>query len=162
MPRKKRESAVLKKAQKRLDGVRGLDPKLDLGGGLTVASYGKSIAELQGTVTAYNRVLSEADAMSVRLREQEKEMRELSDRVLSGVAACFNRNSEQYVAAGGKRKVDRKRTKKGAGTTKRSKKQAPPIDQESTTTAAANGQSNGLSMNGHTNGVAANGTTPHV
>ena len=46
------------------------------------------------------------------LKEKEKLLRAFSERMLTGVAAKFGKDSEQYQKAGGTKKSDRKKPKR--------------------------------------------------
>ena len=49
-------------------------------------------------------MLAAADVELVKLELQERELRDLSGRMLEGVSSRFGNNSEQYQKAGGTRK----------------------------------------------------------
>jgi hypothetical protein len=107
--RKKTSSLVLDSAQARAAGLESIDPQLDLGGGLTLASFKAAITETQGKMTAYNTLLSQVDEAANGFAEAERKLRDLRDRTLAGVAARYGRSSDQYQMAGGTRPSERKR-----------------------------------------------------
>ncbi|MEL6263927.1 MAG: hypothetical protein AAFS06_17085 [Cyanobacteria bacterium J06631_12] len=109
MPRQKRGSRTLEKAQRRLDGIKLISEKLDLGSGYTTANYGKRTAELRKLLSEYNQMLSQADALQSSVEDAERELADFSDHMLICVAAKFGKNSTQYEMAGGVRKSERKR-----------------------------------------------------
>lgn len=109
MPRQKRGSRILEKAERRLSGIQSIDEKLDLGSGLTVANYNKSIESLRQALADYNKSLSQADALQNAVADAETALADLSDHMLISVAAKFGKNSSEYEMAGGVRKRDRKR-----------------------------------------------------
>src|SRR5690242_11983100 len=108
MGRLKRASKVLEKANVRAAGLRSIGPE-DFGGGLTSAAYEAAVADTHQKLDDYNEALSTADEKANILAESEKRLRELNERVLSGVAAKYGKNSNQYEKVGGVRKDDHKR-----------------------------------------------------
>jgi hypothetical protein len=108
MARKKRTSKVLDKALKRADGLKTIDPVLDLGG-VTLAEFSGRISKLTTDMSQYNTLMTQLDTMTNDLKAQEKALAEYSNRMLSGVATRFGKDSNQYEAAGGVRKSERKK-----------------------------------------------------
>jgi uncharacterized protein YukE len=98
-------------AIKRIASVKAIDPTLDLGNGLTVESYQQSIDQVSKVMEDYNTHLSLADSLRSSLKEKEKLLRAFSERILTGVAAKFGKDSEQYQKAGGTKKSERKKPK---------------------------------------------------
>ena len=109
MARQKKLSPFLEGAQQRLTALSSIDPALDLGNGLTLAAYRAEVTSAQAKQDAYNALLSQADQAQNELLEAEKAIRDLSERMLAGVAANFGKDSDQYEMAGGVRKSERKR-----------------------------------------------------
>ncbi len=109
MARQKRGSRTLEKAQKRLDGIQSVNPKLNAGAGFTAAGYVKLIGELRTDISAYNTALSNLDELTNRVADKEKVVAEYSERMLLGVAAQYGKDSHEYEKAGGVRKRDRKK-----------------------------------------------------
>lgn len=119
MPRQKRGSRILEKAQRRLDGIMMINDKLDLGSGYTTTTYDKRITDLRKTLSQYNQVLSQADALQTAVEEAERELADFSDHMLVNIAAKFGKDSSQYEMAGGVRKSERKRpTRRAAAATR--------------------------------------------
>lgn len=108
MGRARRVSKVLEKAQTRSAGIKNIDPALDLGGGLTAASFDTSINDVQAKLVEYNQTLAAIDEKYNALIASEKSLGDISERMLAGVAARFGKNSSQYEQAGGVRKSERK------------------------------------------------------
>ena len=104
MARRKRKSEAVSGAETRAQSLRNIDTKLDLGNELTLEKYDFKIAETKKTSNAYNKLLADADVTLVELEKQERELRDLSERMLEGVGSKFGKNSEQYQKAGGTRK----------------------------------------------------------
>ncbi|MGB7249777.1 MAG: hypothetical protein WBC73_12630 [Phormidesmis sp.] len=107
MPRKKRNSRTLEKAENRLSGVQAIDEKLELSSTLTAQQYSKRIANLRQKINTYNRTLSEIDQLQNEIDVAERDLADYSEQMLLGVAAKFGKNSNEYEKAGGVRKSDR-------------------------------------------------------
>ncbi len=102
MPRLKRSSTTLEKAQRRIAAIKSIDPALNLGNGLTIASFSTAITDTQQKLETYNTVLSTVDQSYLAIQTAERSLRELSERMLLGVAAKYGKHSPEYVMAGGK------------------------------------------------------------
>jgi len=111
---KKTSSLTLERAAARAAGLESIDAALDLGNGLTLASYRAAIADTNTKLGAYNTLLSQVDEAQNAFREAERALGDTSDRMLAGVAARYGRDSGQYEMAGGTKKSDRKRPSKAA------------------------------------------------
>ena len=109
MGRPKRSSKVLAQAESRAAAMRSISDNLDLGNSLTLAAYYRTIQSLRDQLATYNESLSFADRASSAVKETEKLLRDLSERMLIGVAAKYGKNSYEYKMAGGTRKTERKR-----------------------------------------------------
>lgn len=96
-------------AKARLAGLKSIDPNLDLGNGLTVDSYEKAITIYSGDVGQYNTTLSTVDDQYNSCKESLLVLKDQSERMLTGVASKYGKNSSQYEMAGGKKKSDRKK-----------------------------------------------------
>ena len=105
-----RTSQVLEKASARLQGVKSINSTLDLGNGLTVVGFETSIAEAQTKLNEYHRYMSLLAEKLVEFNDAEKDLRDMSERILTGVASKFGKNSVEYVQAGGVRKSEIKRS----------------------------------------------------
>ncbi len=103
MAYQRKSSKIIAEAQERAGNLRAIDPNLDLGNGLTLAAYDAKIAETQTGLDTYNGHLAQADAAGNDFRAVEKELRDLSSQMLSGVKVKYGRDSNQYEMAGGKR-----------------------------------------------------------
>ncbi|NJL35845.1 MAG: hypothetical protein HC840_05100 [Leptolyngbyaceae cyanobacterium RM2_2_4] len=109
MPRLKRSSTVLNKAERRAAALKSISPSLDLGNGLTLETFDELIQDMQDKLEAYNMALSAVDAAHSKVEELERSLRNLSEHMLLGVAVKYGKNSVEYEMAGGTRKSDRKR-----------------------------------------------------
>ena len=109
MPRKTRTSRVLEKAETRAAGLQSIGPDLDLGNGLTMATYLEKIQTLRDRLTLYNTALANIGKYQNDVVDLEKTLSDLSEHMLLGVASRYSKNSNEYEMAGGIRKSDRKR-----------------------------------------------------
>lgn len=109
MARQKKLSPFLEGAQQRLNALSTIDPALDLGNGLTLAAYRAEVTSMQAKQDAYNALLPQADQAQNELLAAEKAIRDLSERMLAGVASKYGKDSSEYEMAGGTRKSERKR-----------------------------------------------------
>lgn len=110
MGRQKKKSAALLKAQERLAGLQSIDPKLDFGNGISIASFTKEVDSLKKSIGDYNALLFAADDAANALELQEKKMIVSAENVLLSVKVKFGKDSSQYELAGGTRLSDRRRT----------------------------------------------------
>lgn len=108
MGRTKRTSKVLDKASERANGLKSVGT-LDFGNGLSTEQFDKAIAETRARLDEYNQALSAVDEKYNKLLASETALRDLSERMLAGVAAKFGKDSDEYEQAGGVRKSERKR-----------------------------------------------------
>jgi hypothetical protein len=106
---KKRKSKDVELAQKRLSGIESISPTLDLGNGLTVDNYNKSVLSTNKQLDTYNTMLSSCDSAQIDLEKSEKLLRDLSERMLEAVGSIYGHDSNEYEQAGGVRKSARKR-----------------------------------------------------
>ncbi|MGB4776433.1 MAG: hypothetical protein WBP45_14750 [Daejeonella sp.] len=109
MARRKTSSKSYDKATKRIASVKNIDANFDLGNGLTAESYQAAIDLVKNSMDEYNTQLSKADGLLNALKDSEKALRDWNERILTGVASKFGKDSSQYEEAGGKRKSDRKK-----------------------------------------------------
>ncbi len=106
----RRKSTSLDVAKSRWQGMVSQDPQMDLGNGLSAESYKTAIDALEAKVLRVNNVSAEAQTERAELREMEREINDLNDRYFRGTAAKFGTSSIEYMAVGGTRKKDRKRS----------------------------------------------------
>ena len=106
---RKQTSKVLEKAQARSAGIKNFNSTLDLGNGLTVASFDTAIGTTQTILSEYNQALAAVDDKYNALVAAEKSLGDISERMLAGIAARFGKDSSEYEQAGGVRKSERKR-----------------------------------------------------
>jgi len=127
------------KAQRRLALLKSIHEHLDLGHGLTIEAYTRLIDTTRATLEAHNTLLSNLEESRKTMTQMDKALSELSERMLSGVATIYGRNSMEYSKAGGS---NRKRNKQSIS-------QVPPVVAVLATqpaqTVIANGLTNGNS-----------------
>lgn len=111
MARKKKKSPAVARALKRAAALAAIDPKLDLGNGLTLDGYNTSIQAHEDNVDNYNTNLAGLDTQLTDIKANEKKLDQLSTRMLKGVSSKFGEDSDEYEKAGGKRTSERKRRK---------------------------------------------------
>ena len=100
---RRRSSRIIAEALERLANLKAIDPNLDLGNGLTVAAFEARINKTQTSEDTYNGILAQADAAGNNFDTDEKDLRDMSSQMLSGVKVKFGRDSNEYEMAGGKR-----------------------------------------------------------
>ena len=96
-------------AKARLASLKSIEPDLDLGNGMTISNYEKSIDGFTGLLSNYNKALSTVDDLYNQCIASLQEVKDLNERMLSGVGFMFTKNSSQYEMAGGTRKSERKK-----------------------------------------------------
>jgi hypothetical protein len=99
----------LDKGNTRLASVKSIDPVIDLGNGITAANYEIQITLLRTKLAKYNTALSTIDDLYNECITQIDVVRDWNDRVLTGVATKYGKNSSQYEMAGGVKKSERKK-----------------------------------------------------
>ena len=96
-----RGSAAVEKAQLRLALLKSVDENLDLGHGLTIEVYNHLINTTRATLEAHNTLVSNLEESRKTVTQMDKALSEMSERMLSGVATIYGRNSIEYSKAGG-------------------------------------------------------------
>lgn len=124
MGRVKRNSKVLDKASARLQGMKSIEATLDLGNGFSVTGFESSITETRAKLNNYHQHLSLLDEKLVELTNAEKNLADICERVLAGIASKYGKDSAEYVQAGGVRKSTIKRASRKT-TTKRGSSPVP-------------------------------------
>ncbi|MFN6530068.1 hypothetical protein [Nostoc sp. ChiSLP03a] len=134
-----RSSAAVDKAQLRLALLKSVDENLDLGHGLNIEAYNHLINTTRATLEAHNKLVSNLEESRKTIIQMDKALSEMSERMLSGVATIYGRNSIEYSKAGGS---NGKRNKKSIS------KVAPVVavlSPEPAQAAIANASTNGKS-----------------
>lgn len=99
------------KAKARLAALKGINPNLDLGNGLAISSYASAIDAYSGFLGQYNTALSTVDDLYNKCNSALAQVNDLSERMLTGVASKYGKNSSEYEMAGGTRKTEKKKAK---------------------------------------------------
>ena len=108
MARLKKINSHYDEAVARGAALRSISESLDLGNGLTLEIYENAIKDLRDKLNDYNTHLSLVDEKRNNVAVSEEVLKDMSERMLSGVASKFGKNSEEYEKAGGTKKSNRK------------------------------------------------------
>lgn len=109
MPRLKKTSAVLEKTEQRLLGFRLINADLKFNDEISVAHLTQLTGQLRTQLNQYNMLLTELDTAKANMEALEETIRETSERLMSGVASIYGKDSREYAMAGGVRKSERAR-----------------------------------------------------
>ena len=115
MARPKRNSAILERAERRLESLLSINSTLDLGGGLTATRFSALINDLSTKLAAYNTTLSTVDKLADDVKAAEKAVSAMAEQMLMGVGSRYGKASQEYEMAGGTRRRSR-RSPQAAGT----------------------------------------------
>jgi hypothetical protein len=102
-------SPTLEDGMRRLERIKAIDPLPNFGTGFSVSDYENNLNELGSILALYNTTIATADQLGTQLKMKEKEIRDKRERALTAIAFIYGKDSDQYVAAGGIRKSERKR-----------------------------------------------------
>lgn len=111
MPRLKRNSTTLSRAERRMESLKSLKIPLDFGNGLTLPAYNSLIDEVRSQLADYNTALSGIDKMADDISTAEQALLKMSEQMLLGVASRYGRASQEYEMAGGTRRRSSRRPK---------------------------------------------------
>ncbi len=112
MARRKRASRDLIALKTRIGNMKGIDPALDLGNGISVAELETFANGMDNRLGTYNSLLAQIDALSNELDDLDLQARDTSVRVLAAAAVKFGRDSREYEALGGTRASERKKVRR--------------------------------------------------
>ena len=104
----------LEKGVTRLAAIKSIDANLDLGNQINVPNYEVQLNLLNTKLAAYNTALSTIDSLYNECISQVEVVKDWNERILTGVATKYGKNSTQYEMAGGVKKSERKRVKKAS------------------------------------------------
>lgn len=107
--RKRAFTDAVAQAEKRLSGLKAIDPTLDLGNGLSVSDFEQDLDVIKAKIVTYNTALSTADKESNEINAGLKAMRAFNRRILAAIGAVFGYDSNEYEMVGGTRLSDIKR-----------------------------------------------------
>jgi hypothetical protein len=135
MSRQKRSSKILERAVRRAASMDSIDRNLDVGNGLTLPGFSTLIEKMRNQEYAYNSALSNLDRLYREMLETERELADMTELILLGVATKYGKSSVEYNMAGGVPKNQRRRV---------AKSDSPSPSSESTSfVASVNGNGNG-------------------
>ena len=109
MAYKKKTSAEIEKARRRFSGIATLGTGLDLGSGLTTVAYKSAINTTEVALDSYNQLLSQADGAHATFLKLEKDLANISERMLAGIGTKYGFDSIEYEKGGGTRKSEKKK-----------------------------------------------------
>jgi hypothetical protein len=109
MPYQERTSKAIKQARLRISGMQALDLPLDMGNGLSIPAYAATIQDTEQKIKAYNTAVAAISQLSSAAEQAEKDLSDLSERMLSIVAGRYGRKSDEYETAGGTKRTNRRR-----------------------------------------------------
>ncbi|MCC5648683.1 hypothetical protein LC609_02305 [Nostoc sp. XA013] len=107
MSRKKRTSRTLEKAQLRSAGLKSIVPNIKFDENYSLEKLIESIDLLRNKLDVYNTALSVVDSSKTEIEEMEKNLSQLSEKMLMVVAIKYGKDSREYEMAGGVRYSDR-------------------------------------------------------
>jgi ABC-type hemin transport system substrate-binding protein len=109
MSRQKRTSRVLEKAELRASGMKSIIPSIKFEEDYTLEKLIESIEKLRNKLDVHNTALAIVDSSLTEVEEMEKNLRQLSEKLLMVVAIKYGKDSAEYEMAGGVRNSDRLR-----------------------------------------------------
>ncbi|MBD2210408.1 hypothetical protein H6G27_11030 [Nostoc linckia FACHB-104] len=124
MPRERQKSRILEKAQLRTYGLHAIDPNIDFGENRNLEGMRDLIEKLRNKMLAYNTALVTLNTYKSEIKDLEKTLGDLCERMLLGVAFRYGKDSHQYELAGGVRTS--KRVRKSTVTRAKSVKEETP------------------------------------
>jgi len=102
-------SSILEDGLRRLERIKAIDPLPNFGTGFGIADYEANLNELRACLGSYNTAIAATDQFLTQLKMKEKSTRDMRERILTAIAFIYGKDSDEYVAAGGIRKSERKR-----------------------------------------------------
>ncbi|MBN3890189.1 MAG: hypothetical protein HWQ43_13810 [Nostoc sp. JL31] len=107
MSRQKRTSRVLEKAELRASGMKSILPSIKFEEDYTLEKLIDSIEQLRNKIDVHNSALAIVDSTLTEVEEMEKNLKQLSEKMLMVVAIKYGKDSAEYEMAGGVRNSDR-------------------------------------------------------
>ncbi|MHC0061430.1 hypothetical protein ACWATR_00695 [Nostoc sp. UIC 10890] len=107
MPRRKRSSRILEKAEFRVAGLKAIDPKINFDDTYNLQNLTQLIDSFHNMLDEYNAAIAMIDSSRKKLDEMEKTLSQVSDKMLMGVGFKYGKNSNEYELAGGVRDSER-------------------------------------------------------
>ncbi|RCJ39425.1 hypothetical protein A6769_06610 [Nostoc punctiforme NIES-2108] len=107
MSRQKRTSRVLEKAELRASGMKSILPSIKFEEDYTLEKLIDSIEQLRNQIDVHNSALAIVDSTLTEVEEMERNLKQLSEKMLMVVAIKYGKDSAEYEMAGGVRNSDR-------------------------------------------------------
>ncbi|MEH1847036.1 MAG: hypothetical protein V7L25_19130 [Nostoc sp.] len=107
MPRTKRSSRILEKAEFRVAGLKAIDPNINFDDTYSLQHLSQLIDQFHNMLNDYNAAIAMIDSSRKKLDEMEKTLSQVSDKMLVGVGFKYGKNSDEYELAGGVRDSER-------------------------------------------------------
>jgi hypothetical protein len=109
MTRRKRSSRILEKAEFRVAGLKAIDPNINFDDTYNLQNLTQLIYNFHNMLDEYNAAIAMIDSSRKKLDEMEKNLSQVSDKMLMGVGFKYGKNSNEYELAGGVRDSERVR-----------------------------------------------------
>jgi len=107
VPRRKRSSRILEKAEFRVAGLKAIDPSINFDDTYSLQNLNQLIENFHNMLDDYNAAIAMIDSSRKKLDEVEKTLSQVSDKMLVGVGFKYGKNSNEYELAGGVRDSER-------------------------------------------------------
>ncbi|MFN6536824.1 MAG: hypothetical protein RM021_010685 [Nostoc sp. EkiNYC01] len=107
MPRKQKTSPLLEKTEQKIIGFKSINSSLDFGDSISLNHLTELAEQLHNEIDQYNMMLTALDSAKAKMQTLEKTIREISERLVSGVALKYGKDSREYEMTGGVRKSER-------------------------------------------------------
>ncbi|MEH2118883.1 hypothetical protein [Nostoc sp.] len=107
MPRTKRSSRILEKAEFRVAGLKAIDPNINFDDTYSLQNLSQLIENFHNMLDDYNAAIAMIESSRKKLDEMEKTLNQVSDKMLVGVGFKYGKNSDEYELAGGVRDSER-------------------------------------------------------
>jgi len=107
MTNQKRTYRVLEKAELRLTGFKAIDPSMDFGDIRNLQNVTQVIEQYRSKIDAYNTALAVINSSRTEMDELDKNLNDLIEKMLIGVAFKYGKDSREYEMAGAVRKSER-------------------------------------------------------
>ncbi|MBF2005311.1 MULTISPECIES: hypothetical protein [Chlorogloeopsis] len=124
MARQKRSSKILERAVRRAASMNSIDPNLNVGNGLTLSTFSTLIEKMRTQENTYNTALSNLDKLYREMLQTERELADMAEHMLLGVATRYGKSSTEYSMAGGVPKNQRRKGLRGESPTPNSQQPA--------------------------------------
>ncbi|MEH2284024.1 MAG: hypothetical protein V7K90_22325 [Nostoc sp.] len=119
MARRKRNSSILERADRRIESLQSISVELDFGEGLAIEAYTATIKDLRSKLAAYNTALSAMDKLTDDVNNAEQLVTAMSEKMLLGVGSRYGKTSQEYEMAGGvRRRRNHKNKQRSTGNSK--------------------------------------------